>query len=331
MKRNFPDPRTARSIETVAVAIGPECATTARPRQQLRNLLKEAKRSIEGADLAGSTVGIALGIDQVDLIRDAHFAPEVATAIGRVGSDLPDGALHVAGAAEVMGWTNVIAGTVFEQSVTEAANSGKIALPNGADHVVLAGRVQEGWDLDLMRGKDVVGHAQVKFSADDHTILLHLQNHPDIPIVITNHEAATAADHAGVPVIDSHIDYAPLHDTVHTEVIDHIGFAHFVHEWVPEAALVVIIGMALNKLRTGTPRDEVIRWAKEQAAISGIANGAATVVSILTGHEVVRLPTALMTRFWIAGADISGAAHRRAHATREALLAHVNLPPAGAA
>ena len=329
MKRNRPQPSVSSAIETLQRHPGSTQQASHGPDERLRKLAA-ALRARAGRTTAETAVTAGLAVDQIDLIRDAHLAPEVASAIGRIGSGLPDGALHAAGTAEVMGWTNVIAGTVFEQSVTEAANSGQIALPNGADHVVLAGRVQEGWDLDLMRGKDVVGHAQVKFSADDHTILLHLQNHPDIPIVITNHEAATAADHAGVPVIDSHIDYAPLHDTVHTEVIDHIGFAHFVHEWVPEAALVVIIGMALNKLRTGTPRDEVIRWAKEQAAVSGIANGAATVASILTGHEIVRLPTALMTRFWIARADVSGAAHRRAHATRQALLAHVNLPPVGA-
>ena len=329
MKRNRPQQNVTAAIETLQHNPDSTHAVIDGPDERLRRLVAHLRARADRAT-AETAVGGGLAVDQVDLIRDAHLAPEVASAIGRVGSVLPDGALHVAGSAEVMGWTNVIAGTVFEQSVTEAANSGQIALPDGADHVVLAGRVQEGWDLDLMRGKDVVGHAQVKFSADDHTILLHLQNHPDIPIVIANHEAAIAAAHAGVPVIDAHIDYAPLHDTVHAEVVDHIGFAHFIHEWVPEAALVIIIGMALNKLRTGTPRDEVIRWAKEQAAISGIANGAATVASILSGHEIVRLPTALMTRFWIARADVSGAAHRRAHATRQALLAHVNLPPVGA-
>mgnify|MGYP003349649805 CR=1 FL=1 len=56
--------------------------------------------------------------------------------------------------------------------------------------------------------------------------------------------------------------------------------------------------------------------AREQAAITGVASGAATVVSILTGHEILRMPTALTIRFWLARADVSGAAHRQAEITR---------------
>ena len=326
MKRNRPHAAITEAIDALPQDPSIKQDGDGDPADRLQMLTKQL-RAKAGRATAETAVGFGLAADQIDLIRDGHFDPEVATAIGRIGSDLPNGAVHVASAAELMGWTNVIAGTVFEQAVTEAANNGKFALPNGADHVVLAGRVQEGWDLDLMRGNEVVGHAQVKFSANDHTILLHLQNHPDIPIVIANHEAATAAAHAGVPVIDAHIDYAPLHDTVQSEVADHLGLTHFIHEWVPEAALVIILGMAICKLRSGEPRSDVLRWAKEQAAISGVANGAATIASMLTGHELVRLPTALMTRFWIARADVSGTAHKRAHATRGALLTHVGLSP----
>jgi len=50
--------------------------------------------------------------------------------------------------------------------------------------------------------------------------------------------------------------------------------------------------------------------------MAGVSNGVATFISILTGHELIRLPAALMTDSGIARADVSGVAHRRAQETR---------------
>jgi hypothetical protein len=124
---------------------------------------------------------------------------------------------------------------------------------------------------------------------------------------------------------------APMHSPFHDGLVDHLGMPDSVHAWIPGTALFVIAAIAVHKVRSGEPRSEVIAWVKEQAAMAGLANGVATIVSILTGHELVRLPAALMTRFWIARADVSGVAHRRAQETREVLRVRLGSQVPGAA
>ena len=114
----------------------------------------------------------------------------------------------------------------------------------------------------------------------------------------------------------SHFGATPLHGPLPDGMVDHLGISDSLHEWVPGTALLVIAMLAMHKLRSGESRSDVINWVKEQAMMAGVANGVATIVSILTGHELVRLPAALMTRFWIARADVSGVAHRRTQDAR---------------
>ena len=118
---------------------------------------------------------------------------------------------------------------------------------------------------------------------------------------------------------ESHFPSTPFHGGVHDGVVDHLGISDSLHEWIPGTALLVIACLAVHKLRSGEPRSEVIAWVKEQAAMAGVANGVATIVSILTGHELVRLPAAMMARFWIARADVSGHANRQTQVARAVL------------
>ena len=127
----------------------------------------------------------------------------------------------------------------------------------------------------------------------------------------------------------SHFASTPLSGSVHDVIVDHLGITDSLHEWIPGTALLIIAGLAVHKLRSGEPRSEVITWVKEQAAMAGVANGVATIVSILTGHELVRLPAAMMTRFWISRADVSGLASRRTQEARAVLRDRLGLQDAG--
>ena len=128
---------------------------------------------------------------------------------------------------------------------------------------------------------------------------------------------------------ESHLASSYSPGSVHGGVVDHLGIADSLHEWIPGTALLVIAGLAVHKLRAGEPRSEVIAWVKEQAAMAGVANGVATIVSVLTGHEMVRLPAAMMTRFWIARADVSGLASRRTQEARLVLRDRLGTPEPG--
>ena len=74
---------TIRSIEAVAGPTRSGGEGEAHPRQQLRDLLRAAKQSAASADLAGPSVGVALGVDELELIRDSHLDPEVQAALER--------------------------------------------------------------------------------------------------------------------------------------------------------------------------------------------------------------------------------------------------------
>jgi hypothetical protein len=277
-------------------------------------------RALRSMDAAEVLAGVGLGADEIGLTIDGHLSQNINDAVDRIGVGLPDGALHFYRAAGLMGWTNLVEGTVFEQAVADAANAGRITLPDGADHVELASRTQEGWDLALMRGDKTVGHAQVKFAPDDHTIVMHLHEHPDVPIVIASHEAARDAATHGVSTIDSHIEYGGLHDAVASAIGDRLGASHFVHEWVPEVALAFIAGTAAYRLwwRHESPAT-VKKWAKEQASAAGAANVAATAGTVVTGIGLLRLPISFTTRTLIRRVQVAERSADRATRLREQL------------
>lgn len=262
-------------------------------------------------DAADTLVDAGLVADQLDLLYDSHLTNSVQVALGRIGTSLPDGALHYFRSHELMGWTNLIEGTVFEQAVADAANQGDFLLPNGADHVELASRTQDGWDLTLLKGTTPVGYAQVKFAPDDHSIVMHLQNNPDVPIVIANHEAAIDAVNHNFDVIDAGIGYQGIHSEVAGSVARQLDFAHFVHEWVPETAALFILGMALyRRWWKGERAEDVKAWSAHRLGTAGAVNATATVASVVTGSEIVRLPVSLATRLLLARGPVSSESAR---------------------
>ncbi len=263
--------------------------------------------------------------DQIDLIHDNYWSPDVKAALDRIG-DFPTGALHLFTHEQLMGWTNVISGTIFEQTVAQMVNSGVLELPNGADHAVLVGRAQEGWDLALFRGNDLVGQAQVKFSNGGATIIHHLHDHADIPIVITNHEAAEAAHHLGISVIDSHLNYASIHDHVAEQVKDHLGVGTTVHEWVPEFALIALAGRALAMIDDGQPYERARRWFLAEAGKAGISNAGGSVAALLTHTGWIRLPAALTVRGLITRAAVTECAVERIKLCHEWISRFVARP-----
>lgn len=289
--------------------------------EEVQGYTAEFQQGLISHDLGDSAITGGLIVDQVDLIRDGHWSDDVRDAITRGGGHIPNGAVHYFSAHQLMGWTNMLSGTVFEQTVADLANHGQIALPNGADHVVLAGRTQEGWDLALLRGRQVVGHAQVKFSSDAHTIVQHLHNHPDVTIVIANHDAAVAAAHHGIHVIDAGVAYDHLHNQVASEVAHHLGAAHLVHEWVPEVAAIVILAGAARKLQKGERAAAVATWTKEELTKAGLANAVGTAVSLTPHGLILRLPAAMYTRFAMNRFDVA----RSSGSRTDTILEHLGL------
>jgi hypothetical protein len=303
------DPRSLPRLEGLRASLlqaGHRTATV----EELHRFTRRFRQGLIVNGMASAETGGLLA-DEVVLTHDDMFSPEVKDALARVGHPIPNGALHYFTQEQIMGWTNEVAGTAFEQQVSLMANRREIALPDGADHVVLSGRTQAGWDLALMKGNALVGHAQVKLSQNDQTILLHLESHPDIPIVITNHEAAVAAAHDGVNVIDSGVRYDQVHGPVADQIARHLDFAHFVHEWVPEAALAVILTRAVWRWRAGMPQRQLVDWVKTESAKAGISNVAGTLASLTPPGLFARIPTAMTTRMVVNRDDVARSVAQR--------------------
>lgn len=143
-----------------------------------------------------------------------------------------------ASSASKEGAINQLMGHLGERVMTDAINSGALHLPQDW-HAVLADTTnQAGWDVTMADSNGHLFHANFKVTLDGGTISQHFIEHPDIPVVITNTEAAdifahnpgvtvvrpgdVIPDHAHQIVIDSGRHYAELHDFA-DNYVNHAG------------------------------------------------------------------------------------------------------------
>jgi hypothetical protein len=132
----------------------------------------------------------------------------------------------------------------------------------------------------------------VKASLDDDIIKKHLNEHPEVPDVIANTEAAEAAHESGIEsVIDSGISHAELIPEAAGEFADELvtSFGEMTDQVVPQIALLVIAARYANNVRSGMELSEAAVIAKQQAARVTAVSSAAWLASTLTGWEGARL------------------------------------------
>lgn len=105
MKRNLPQPTITSTIAHLRRLKDSSPGGMGGRVDPLGSLATQLRAATSGLDSANTAVGLGLTADQIELIRDAHLDPEVAKAFARVGVSLPDGALHLASAEQINGWT----------------------------------------------------------------------------------------------------------------------------------------------------------------------------------------------------------------------------------
>lgn len=268
--------------------------------------LRVAAAQYEALAIAG------LVADSMTLAVSDHWPSDVSDAFERLGlydryspTTLHGVIAHLT-VAQQQGITNSVKGTLFEVRVVDHINHGQLQIGDATSAVLPSSLNQPGWDATLVsKSGSSVDHVQMKATSDWHVLAKHLDRYPQIPNVVTTHEAASAASlhDLGGNIIDSGISNAEI--TQHVQgVVEHLDAAHAIHEFVPEFALVAILAAASMRLQRGDDKAEVGRWVAEQASISGAANLASLAVQVATGTALVRPFVSLGTRFSIARAQM---------------------------
>lgn len=187
---------------------------------------------------------------------------------------------HHASSASKEGAINQLMGYLGERVMTDAINNGALHLPRDW-HAVLADTTnQAGWDVTISDSDGNLFHANFKVSLDRSIISHHFLMHPDIPVVITNTEAAdlfaydptvtvvrpgdVIPDDAHHIVIDSGRHYAELHDFAE-KYVDHAGHMADHGTWwkkLPWVSALLITATSLNEYTfSDTPGREILTKA----------------------------------------------------------------------
>lgn len=225
----------------------------------------------------------------VDLIGDL----DLAEAAERSG--MSEFSFGTAEAEELRGALTALRGAVGEQWVLDGLNSGDLSGPAGTTTAQLLGFTEPGSDLAFTDADgNLIAQANVKIAQSARVIREHFENHPDVPIVYASSDAAQDAQRLGFQVITGGdvpesiehvvIDIGRSSKVFDQEIATGLGLGEWTADqasaldlldavpWFSTAAIAV---RAIQRLRAGASRAEVIRESGRDAtvAVAGLASG----------------------------------------------------------
>ena len=249
----------------------------------------------------------------VDLIGDL----DLAEAAERSG--VSDFSFGTAEAEELRGALTALRGAAGEQWVLDGLNSGSLSGPAGTTSAQLLGFTQPGSDLAFTDiDGNLIAQANVKIAQSARVIQEHFDRHPDVPIIYASSDAAQDAQRLGFQVIPG----GDIPDSVEQVVIDigrtseafdqEIAAGLGIGDWaadqasaldlldaVPWFSTAAIAVRAIQRLRAGASRAEVLRESGRDATVAaaGIASGkiAASATSSEPSIAVIALLASSLT------------------------------------
>ncbi len=198
--------------------------------------------------------------------------------------------------ASASGFVNGAKGTLFEDVVEHRVDDGLLNLPEGADGLALAKKLnQPGWDAELLQDDEVVGVVQMKATGSVDYLAEHFDRYPDIEHVIATSEVAEAAATRGMDVIDAGVENADLTATLQ-QAAGSLDAESLVREWIPATGLSVVLLRALKAHRGGASVEEVASILAEEGVTLVAAHAAGLAVETATGVVILRPVTSVGVR-----------------------------------
>ncbi len=247
-----------------------------------------------------ATAGLA--VDGYLAAAEDEWPPEVIEALKRLGwaENWNPRALSFLVSpvkeASAGGFVNRAKGTLFEDVVEHRAEAGLLDLPEGADGLELAEKLnQPGWDAELLQDDEVVGVVQMKATGSIDYLAEHFERYPDIEHVIATSEVAEAAAARGMNVIDAGVRNADLTATLE-QAAGSLDAESLVREWIPVTGLSIAALRALKAHRGGASIEEVKAILAEEGVTLVAAHAAGLAVETATGVVILRPVTSVGVR-----------------------------------
>ncbi|MGY1780322.1 hypothetical protein [Geodermatophilus sp. SYSU D01036] len=247
-----------------------------------------------------TTAGLA--VDGYLAAAEDEWPPEVVEALERLGwaENWNPRALGFllapVDSASAGGFVNGVKGTLFEDVVEHRAEAGLLDLPEGADGLELAEKLnQPGWDAELLQDDEVVGVVQMKATGSVDYLAEHVDRYPDIEHVIATSEVAEAAAARGMDVIDAGVQNADLTATLQ-QAAGSLDAGSLVREWIPVTGLSIAALRALKAHRGGASVEEVKSILAEEGVTLVAAHAAGLAVETATGVVILRPVTSVGVR-----------------------------------
>lgn len=303
--------------------------SSAEPYEAWSRVVARCRASTTVARLERTTLDAALATDAVLIAAEDAWPAEYVEAFERLGygdryGTEADTWFHAVSnrldEAQLQGLVNSVKGTVMEIRVREMLQAGELGgVPEGGRVELAESLTQGGHDATIFDADGaVVSQFQVK-SGQWAGVSARLDEYADagIPVAVTT-EAATMAEGAGRAddVIDTGVSSVELTEEA-ADIIDNLGLGQVVGEFLPEFALIALLGAAGLRLRAGQNLDEVKGWLTKELKECGVANAAGVAVQMLTGVAVLRPLAVLGSRWGIARASTSAEAAATLQRVRE--------------